>query len=199
MTCASRAPFPQVSDTRTARAALCSLRAAIKVAIIADVGAADVRSSILRILGWARSGSTAAAVSQLALHLRTMRAGSSRPFPVWPSQNSVASLPPLAVWCRDALGPWKLGLYALVIAHVGLRLFMYWSVSLAAKLQFSAEGQLDRASDVLVVPKEFSGHPEIVPLQRRRLVRARHSRCCHVHVDCSGLRPPRLIVCQDLP
>lgn len=66
---------------------------------------------------------------------------------------------------------WKLGLYAVVIVHITLRLFTYWSVSLAAKLQFSSEAHLDRASDVLVVPKEFSGYPEIVPLQRRRLVR----------------------------
>lgn len=148
---------------------------------------------------WTHSSSGVTTTPPLAGHARRqLQAISSAP-PSAPPRKSLPHCRPLAAWCRDALGPWKLGLYALVIAHVALRLFMYWSVSLAAKLQFSAEGQLDRASDVLVVPKEFSGHPEIVPLQRRRLVRARHSRCCHGHVDCSGLRLPRLILCQDLP
>lgn len=47
---------------------------------------------------------------------------------------------------------------------------MYWSVNLAAKLSFKAEPHLTEASDVLVVPTDFSGHAEIIPLQKRHLV-----------------------------
>lgn len=72
--------------------------------------------------------------------------------------------------CRAALDMWKLGLYALICLHITVRLLMYWSVNLAAKLTFKAEPRLTEASDVLVVPSDFSGHAEIIPLQKRHLV-----------------------------
>lgn len=54
--------------------------------------------------------------------------------------------------------------------HILLRLFIYWNVKLASRVQFSA-ASLDAATDVLVLPMEFSGMPEIVTLQHRSLVR----------------------------
>lgn len=69
----------------------------------------------------------------------------------------------------DSFHKWKLGLYALVILHITVRLLMYWSVKLAANLSFKAMSGISEASDVLVVPNEFSGHAEIIPIERRHL------------------------------
>ena len=61
-------------------------------------------------------------------------------------------------------------LYGIVTVHILLRLFIYWSVKLASRVQFSG-ASLEAATDVLVLPMEFSGMPEIVALQHRTLVR----------------------------
>lgn len=72
---------------------------------------------------------------------------------------------------RDAITFWKLVLYGVVTVHILLRLFVYWNVKLASRAQFSA-ASLEAATDVLVLPMEFSGMPEIVALQHRTLVMA---------------------------
>ena len=61
-------------------------------------------------------------------------------------------------------------LYGVITVHILLRLFVYWNVKLASRAQFSA-ASLEAATDVLVLPMEFSGMPEIVALQHRTLVR----------------------------
>jgi hypothetical protein len=60
-------------------------------------------------------------------------------------------------------------LYGVITVHILLRLFVYWNVKLASRAQFSA-ASLEAATDVLVLPMEFSGMPEIVALQHRTLV-----------------------------
>lgn len=72
--------------------------------------------------------------------------------------------------CRDELNMWKLALYGIITLHVLLRLFIYWNVKFASRAQFS-RASLDAATDVLVLPMEFSGLPEFAALQHRVLVR----------------------------
>ena len=73
--------------------------------------------------------------------------------------------------CRDAINVWKLVLYGIITVHILVRLFIYWNVKLASRVQFGS-ASLEEATDVLVLPMEFSGMPEIVPLQHRVLVSA---------------------------
>lgn len=65
----------------------------------------------------------------------------------------------------------------MLTLHILLRLFIYWNVKFASRMQFSSRISLGQATDVLVLPMEFSGLPEIVLLQHRVLVG-------------SGLSPP---------
>ena len=72
--------------------------------------------------------------------------------------------------CRNAVATWKLVLYGVGMLHILLRLFMYWNVKFSSRMQFRTVARHDAATDVLVLPAEFSGHPEIAPLQHRQLV-----------------------------
>jgi hypothetical protein len=57
------------------------------------------------------------------------------------------------------------------VLHALYQLSSYWFVGFAAVTRFYRVKRLSAADHVLVRPAEFSGSPEIVPLQTRQLVR----------------------------
>ena len=77
---------------------------------------------------------------------------------------------------RSNLNIWKLITVAVGVLHALYQLSSYWFVGFAAVTRFHRVQRLSAADHVLVRPAEFSGSPEIVPLQTRQLVR-RPLRC----------------------
>ena len=65
---------------------------------------------------------------------------------------------------------WKLITVGIGVVHALYQLSSYWFVGFAAFTRFHPVPKLSAADHVLVRPAEFSGSPEIVPLQTRLLV-----------------------------
>ncbi len=96
--------------------------------------------------------------------------------------------------CRDAVGNWKLVGYGVGTLHILLRLFIYWNVKFASSVQFQRVGRHEDATDVLVLPTEFSGLPEIVSLLHRTLVSTRSSWSSFLRPSSTMMRPMHPIV-----
>lgn len=97
--------------------------------------------------------------------------------------------PACARGCRDAVGNWKLVGYGVGTLHILLRLFIYWNVKFASSVQFQRVGRHEDATDVLVLPTEFSGLPEIVSLLHRTLVSTRSSWSSFLRPSSTMMRP----------
>jgi len=65
---------------------------------------------------------------------------------------------------------WKLITVGIGVVHALYQLSSYWFLGFAALTRFHPVPKLSAADHVLVRPAEFSGSPEIVPLQTRLLV-----------------------------
>ncbi|GAB4817890.1 hypothetical protein N2152v2_004936 [Parachlorella kessleri] len=63
----------------------------------------------------------------------------------------------------------KLGTYGLVVSHILLELFTYWSVRVRCAVRFKAARRLEDATHVRVVPHAFSGTKDVVPLKVKQV------------------------------
>ena len=111
-----------------------------------------------------------ASVAPINLHLAIDRL----PIPPPPRQ---AEPHEREVPCRSNLNIWKLITVGVGVLHALYQLSSYWFVGFAAVTRFYRVQRLSLADHVLVRPAEFSGSPEIVPLQTRQLVRSLASHC----------------------
>lgn len=76
--------------------------------------------------------------------------------------------------CRDMFTYFSYGLGMAGVLNVLTHLFTHWSMRFRALATTASVKDLDDAELVLVVPVKFNGKTELVPLERRAVVGARH-------------------------
>ena len=76
------------------------------------------------------------------------------------------------------------GLGICALLHILAVLFTHWSVKFKALVCTAPAKDLDGADAVLVTPAKFSGTMEMVPLERRILVRWDKSGSSDLSADC---------------